>query len=591
MTGCIVNLLDMNRKHRKPSLFNLSAQNHIFPYRIVDSNLVFHNHQSYGCGIRLSLQSGDHAELRDLVFEMRSMLPEHVDITIILHKHQYLEPILHHNDDSPYFHPQLNLHDLQCYVFLSTRHSKHALMVSRKKIELKLDGSRKIHARLSKIELLVLTRSWLTHPTQTQPGPIFADIHLKELHTLIPPTQTIIHTYDEYIDIQHLDAMNQQQTLRVVNCHSRLLHTSESFQHFTWPRPELLIPCPFWISLTLRSTHHHINCFQNIALMSEPRSAQAHWLECQQYYHQWGYQLKPVKGHQRLLFFAGFPFFISEGYDQALQHTHQWEQHTPSRVLHRMPITSDYKGASQGLFLPTETGQIAFLNLFDRKCCPENTMSYLFLCDKNQSASFQEALIQRGLSLGERIFLFDSNTEVECSPPFLMQTIDIEDLSSPIFWSKTRAHLTKIKTQSTRHWPSILSSLIEYCEHIPNTVKTHIFLPATEHSLLNAVLAIQSKISLKKTRIGVFLNNFQRDSGDRTLLETIRAFDFKIIFGKKMIQTYAQIFSADFCLKRHAHIASFDERAIPGYDNVFIQSGSKQSFHRFHKRRRSCKVR
>ncbi len=288
--------------------FNLSAHSHILPYQTIDSDSIFHNQDSYGCGIQVLLNKTNLENIISLLLDVFETLPKHIDCTIILSQPH----------PSTLSQPALCLRPLQCYLFLSTRTSRKTLLTYRKKFELKLEITKQKHRRLGKVELLLLIRTWLTHPSQFESSPSFVNLNQRAFHSIIAPMHTIITPQPESLQIDYLDALNYPRTQNVINCHLDILTKHESDKSIVF-KSKQHSPGAFLFSITLRphTIKNTIHYFHNMVLITQGGNPFADLKKSQARYQAYGYQLKPTKSHQSICLLSSLPFFLTDRYAQS----------------------------------------------------------------------------------------------------------------------------------------------------------------------------------------------------------------------------------------------------------------------------------
>lgn len=308
--------------------FNLSAHTHILPYETIDANLIFNNQNSYGFGMHVLLNTEGLTKITSLLSDLFETLPKHIDCTIILSQHQ----------TSYFLQSSLFPPPLQCYLFFSTCTSKKSLLIFRKRLELKLNIIKQKHTRLGKIELLILTRTWLAYPDKSEVPPTFVNLKQRAFHKLIPAAQTVLTPQAKYLQINYLDALHYPRTQAVINCHLETNPTHTLYHELPLLKFKQPLPCPFWISFTLRphQLNNAIRCFQNMALITPREKALIVLQQSQALYQVYGYQLKPKKSNQTLSFLSSLPFFLTDKYDQSREHQNLFDTLSISQLSRKI---------------------------------------------------------------------------------------------------------------------------------------------------------------------------------------------------------------------------------------------------------------
>ncbi len=427
-----------------PLLINHHSFNALLPYRSIGTDLIFMNHQSIGFGLHLvPIWKHDEQFMQTICQLIHKQLPDHIDCTILLHKHPYintqlkqgLQPMMrkggHYatvaetilNKHGAIEKQILNndiaqVHDYCCYLFLSTpRHptATTKLIDHRAQLESLFLKLKLPHARVNEVDFLVLMRALVTPENHHIEWPAVLDMLGKPFNQLIAPPQATF-----FLEEAHLDVGNQSQPK---TGQARLI----SFQLDSWLnrkdskknklpcnnrlKPELDLPCNFLMSLTLRggNTTAARSVFYNLLIYTTNTKAQKHVHEVMKRFHTFGIKIQPSPT-QWLRFLASMPFFITERPENQLQIMGMLKNISTRDLHHLLPIVATRKGSRQGLFLPTRSKQLTFLNTFDCQNYPLNNFNYLIAThpEKNDF-DFLSAMIMNGLALGEKIFVIDVN--------------------------------------------------------------------------------------------------------------------------------------------------------------------------------------
>ncbi|MDF1931737.1 hypothetical protein PGH45_19080 [Legionella pneumophila] len=79
-----------------------------------------------------------------------------------------------------------------------------------------------------------------------------------------------------------------------------------------------------------------------------------------------------------------------------------------ANVANLLPVIADFKGARQGLIVPTYRHQLFYLNTFDDRVLPITNFNRLTVASTGAGKSFfEQAQILDGLSRGQQIFVID----------------------------------------------------------------------------------------------------------------------------------------------------------------------------------------
>jgi len=417
----------------------------LLPYRAMDDDLMFLNQKSIGFGLHILPASNPDNQLITTITELiKHQLPADIDCTIMLHKHQYinrdlqygLQPLqqkggfftrfakatlaMHLNaitksdDNQP---SSIPLHDYRCYLFLSThRHldDKGVLRECRNNIESLLDHTQLLHARVEESDFLVLMRALIAPDLNSVDWPALANIKQASFNHVIPPAGIQFTLNTSNIGVESLASDGSPVLSRIVNCQLQSWPDKTSEQTMdllnTTNRPELQLPCNYVISHTLRKRNrsglHPV--FYNLILFTTSARESCHVEQAIQAYLAVGITLQRTTSTQWLCFLTSLPFFMTEGFYHELNLLGMIQKMSTRDVIHLLPIVADRKGSRQGLLLPTENQQIAFINTFDQQNYPLQNFNFLMTIGPNQQhATFQYMHIINGLALGEMIYILD----------------------------------------------------------------------------------------------------------------------------------------------------------------------------------------
>ncbi|KTC84398.1 type IV secretion system protein TraC [Legionella drozanskii] len=266
----------------------------LLPYEAMLDNDLFMNKTTMGFGLYLAPGSGADAHLVKAHAELlKHRLPEGFDLTVMMHKHHYLENDLirgfkailerggmyeaiarmsiryHLNAIKSGYKNKRNipaqLADYRCYLFVSTKKSKESqqsLEDSRLDFESELSVMGYHHARLSRTDFKTLLRV-LTSPNIDDIQWPTCEDNTNELLSkgMIRPNTTVLIN-DDSVDIRVVDDEGHPKTTRLV---SLMIEKNKWPKKFAlWSQADLFanlfstekgIQCPFLISFTIKGVN------------------------------------------------------------------------------------------------------------------------------------------------------------------------------------------------------------------------------------------------------------------------------------------------------------------------------------------------
>lgn len=111
---------------------------------------------------------------------------------------------------------------------------------------------------------------------------------------------------------------------------------------------------------------------------------------------------------QWLRFLASLPFMLTEGLFSSLELLGMTKKLSHTNIANLLPVVGDFKGARQGLIVPTYRHQLFYLDTFDDRVLPITNFNRLTVASTGAGKSFfEQAQILDGLSRGQQIFVID----------------------------------------------------------------------------------------------------------------------------------------------------------------------------------------
>lgn len=355
--------------------------------------------------------------------------------------------------------------DYSCYLFISRRNetgAEEALKALQEDFasELKVAGFRL--SPCSENDFKTLTRALISPNFNELDWPSVADTP-GFINESIPNPTTVYAIGDEAIDISLTDEKGEMQKTRVVNCEIAsfpktpfaLWQTPDLFANLL--RPEQGIPCPFLISFTIRGVNqekmktraksrakslqannnaiqafinpsiqeeaaewrlvheeaskgelHLLPTFYNIVLYTTAEKEREQVAKTIASFRQMGFTLIQSRCKQWLRFLGSLPFILTDGLFSSLELLGLTKQLSHMNIANLLPVVSDFKGASQGLILPTYRHQLFYLDGFDDRRLPITNFNRLTVASSGSGKSFfEQAQILDGLSRGQQVFVID----------------------------------------------------------------------------------------------------------------------------------------------------------------------------------------
>ncbi|HBD7476128.1 TPA: type IV secretion system protein TraC [Legionella pneumophila] len=357
------------------------------------------------------------------------------------------------------------LSDYCCYLFISRSiepNIEENLIILRDDFESELKVAGFGMRRCEASEFKVLMRALISPDFSQQSWPEVEAQHAF-ISECIPNPTTVIEIADESIDVSVLDEAGASQRTRMIQC--ELAHyPSQPFALWQTPdlfanllNPEQGIQCPFLISFTVRGVnqeqmkarakkraksssannnaiqafinpsirdeaaewgfvHSHaargelllMPTFYNVMLYTTEACAREHTAKAIASFRQLGFTLCVSRCKQWLRLLGSLPFMLTEGLFSSLELLGMTKQLSHTNVANLMPVIADFKGARQGLIVPTYRHQLFYLNTFDDRVLPITNFNRLTVASPGAGKSFfEQAQILDGLSRGQQIFVID----------------------------------------------------------------------------------------------------------------------------------------------------------------------------------------
>lgn len=279
----------------------------------------------------------------------------------------------------------------------------------------------------------------------------------------IPTPSTVLEIEDEAIEVSIADLKGESQRTRIVNCE---VSSYPSKPFALWQTPDLFanlldteqgIQCPFFISFTIRGVnqeqmkarakarakslgannnavqsfinpsireetaewqlvHEHASkgelhlmpSFYNVVLYTTENKEREHVAKAIASFRHLGFTLTQSRCKQWLRFLGSLPFMLTEGLFSSLELLGMTKKLSHFNVANLLPVVADFKGAGQGLIVPTYRHQLFYLNSFDDRALPITNFNRLTVASTGAGKSFfEQAQILDGLSRGQQIFVID----------------------------------------------------------------------------------------------------------------------------------------------------------------------------------------
>ncbi|STX55692.1 F pilus assembly protein TraC [Legionella beliardensis] len=280
---------------------------------------------------------------------------------------------------------------------------------------------------------------------------------------VVPNPTAVYEIGDEAIEVSIADGDGVLQRTKLINCEIThypntpfaLWQTPDLFANLL--QPEQGIDCPFLISFTVRGVnqekmkahakarakslnannnavqafinpsireeaaewqlvHDHASrgdlsllpTFYNVLLYTTENNAREQVAKAIASFRQMGFTLHVSRCKQWLRFLGSLPFMPTEGLFSSLALLGMIKKLTHLNVANLLPVVADFKGAGQGLLVPTYRHQLFYLNTFDDRVLPITNFNRLTVASTGAGKSFfEQAQILDGLSRGQQIFVID----------------------------------------------------------------------------------------------------------------------------------------------------------------------------------------
>lgn len=279
----------------------------------------------------------------------------------------------------------------------------------------------------------------------------------------IPNPTSVYEVNENAINVSLADPEGELQHTQIVNCELTsypkalfgLWQTPDLFANLL--KPEQGIDCPFLISFTIRGVNqekmkakakarakslhannnaiqsfinpsiqdeayewqlvheeasrgelHLLPTFYNVLLYTTKEKEREHVAKAIASYRQLGFTLTQSRCKQWLRFLGSLPFVLTSGLFSSLELLGMTKQLSHGNVANLLPVIADFKGARQGLIVPTYRHQLFHLDTFDDRVLPITNFNRLTVASTGAGKSFfEQAQILDGLSRGQQIFVID----------------------------------------------------------------------------------------------------------------------------------------------------------------------------------------
>ncbi|STO91693.1 type IV secretion system protein TraC [Fluoribacter dumoffii] len=357
------------------------------------------------------------------------------------------------------------LSDYCCYLFISRPMQSDVeeqlqLLQADFESELKVSGFG--FRRLEADEFKILMRALISPDFNTLSWPVINESN-GLIAESIPTPSTVIEIEDEAIGVSLADLKGESQRTRIVNCE---VSSYPSKPFALWQTPDLFanlldteqgIQCPFLISFTIRGVNqekmkakakarakslsannnavqsfinpsireetaewqlvhehaskgelHLLPSFYNVVLYTTESKEREHVAKSIASFRHLGFTLTQSRCKQWLRFLGSLPFMLTEGLFSSLELLGMTKKLSHFNVANLLPVVADFKGAGQGLIVPTYRHQLFYLNTFDDRALPITNFNRLTVASTGAGKSFfEQAQILDGLSRGQQIFVID----------------------------------------------------------------------------------------------------------------------------------------------------------------------------------------
>ncbi|QLZ68942.1 type IV secretion system protein TraC [Legionella sp. PC1000] len=357
------------------------------------------------------------------------------------------------------------LSDCQGYLFISRPNEpevESTLRVLREEFESELKVAGFSLARCDADDFKILMRALMSPNFNELSWPAIEDSSPFIAKSILNPT-TVYEIDDEAINLSIADEEGIIQNSRVVNCE---LSSFPKAPFALWQTPDLFanllkseqgIQCPFLLSFTVRGVNqekmkaqakkraksltannnaiqsfinpgikeeaaewqfvhehaskgelHLLPTFYNLVLYTTVEKEREHVAKAIASFRQMGFTLVQSRCKQWLRFLASLPFMLTEGFFSSLDLLGMTKKLSHTNVANLLPVVADFKGARQGLIVPTYRHQLFYLDTFDDRVLPITNFNRLTVASPGSGKSFfEQAQILDGLSRGQHIFVID----------------------------------------------------------------------------------------------------------------------------------------------------------------------------------------
>ncbi|MHA3151868.1 type IV secretion system protein TraC [Legionella pneumophila] len=153
---------------------------------------------------------------------------------------------------------------------------------------------------------------------------------------------------------------------------------------------------------------HLLPTFYNVILYTTSDHEREHVAKAIASFRQMGFTLTQSRCKQWLRFLGSLPFICTSGLFSSLELLGMTKKLSHANVANLLPVIADFKGARQGLIVPTYRHQLFYLNTFDDRVLPITNFNRLTVASTGAGKSFfEQAQILDGLSRGQQIFVID----------------------------------------------------------------------------------------------------------------------------------------------------------------------------------------
>jgi len=357
------------------------------------------------------------------------------------------------------------LSDYRCYLFISRPNQQGVeehLKLLRDDFESELKVAGFGFARCEGDDFKGLMRALISPDFNEYAWPAFDESPSFIGEVIVNPS-TVYEIGDESINLSIADEEGVLQSARIVSCEL----TSYPKKPFAlWQTPDLFanllqpdqgIQCPFLLSFTVRGVNqekvkaraksrakslsannnavqsfinpgikeeaaewqfvheyasrgelHLLPSFYNLVLYTSETKEREHVAKAISSFRQMGFALSQSRCKQWLRFLGSMPFMLTEGLFSSLELLGMTKKLSHTNIANLLPVVGDFKGARQGLIVPTYRHQLFYLDTFDDRVLPITNFNRLTVASTGAGKSFfEQAQILDGLSRGQQIFVID----------------------------------------------------------------------------------------------------------------------------------------------------------------------------------------